>query len=78
MGVGEWPVVRFGRVDRGDAHSCAGCTDLVYESVRYLLRRSRLCPELIGFAGDRVWVPEMRGRGALWVVRCGWCYGVLR
>ena len=27
---------------------------------------------MTGFAGDRVWVPELRGRGMLWVVlwRC--------
>ena len=35
---------------------------------RYLLRRSRLCPELTGLAGDRMWAPEMRGRSVLWVV----------
>ena len=29
---------------------------------------ARLCPELTGFAGGRVWVPEMRSRGMLWVL----------
>ena len=27
-----------------------------------------LCPQVTGFVGDRVWVPEMRGRDMLWVV----------
>ena len=26
-------VVRFGRVGRGDARLCAGCTDLLYDPV---------------------------------------------
>ena len=25
--------MRFGRVDRGDAHLCSGCTDLLQETV---------------------------------------------
>ena len=35
---------------------------------RYLLRRSRLCAELTSFVGNRVWAPEVKGRGLLWVV----------
>ena len=34
---------------------------------RYLLGRSRLYLELISFAGNRVWAPEVGRRGVLWV-----------
>ena len=36
-----------------------------------LLRWSGLRVGLTGFVANRVWVPELRGRGMLWVVLWG-------
>ena len=70
VGVGEWlgGEVRSGRSQITcvrDARICCRTPS------RDLLRRSRLCPELTNFAGNRVWAPEVGCRGVVWVVLWG-------
>ena len=68
-------MVRFGQLGRGDAHLCAGCTELLWAPVAILVDPSRLRPELASFAGTGVSAPELGRRGMVWVVLWGVALG---